>query len=63
MQTYLITMGDGSARVRYRGYEVAFPSYRDARFFQRVADKAIAEYGHTTIMNEFKDIGYKVTGV
>jgi len=63
MQTYLITMGDGSARVRFRGYEVSFPNYKEARYFQRVADQAIADHGHKPVHGEFKDIGSKITSV
>jgi len=63
MQTYLITMGDGTARIRFRGYEVSFPNYREARFFQRVADQAITDRGPIPIQDEFKDIGSKVAAL
>lgn len=63
MQTYLITMGDGTSRIRYRGYEVLFPNYRDARYFQKVADQAITDRGPIPVQDEFKNIGSKVTSV
>jgi len=63
MQTYLITMGDGTSRVRYRGYEVSFSNYQDARYFQNVVDQAITDRGPIPVQDEFKDIGSKVAAL